>query len=176
MLPAGDPAHQAILAWRIVHATVSLYVERTAAAIRPPATESELTFAMSRTVPAWPSQLLALYRIHDGIPGYLLSVAEIPAAYEELRLADANHRRFSRSPASGIGYWSPPWIPVIRRPGGDYYCVNSSAANDESGQVISWCHDEEAQWVVAPSLIQWLAVDCDREELIRSVSTALGQA
>jgi cell wall assembly regulator SMI1 len=136
--------------------------------LRPGATQEQIRAAEEAMNVAFPEDVKAAYRIHDGHPAgaFLYGVEWLSLermvgewkVWKEL-LDKGTFADFRSDPAPGVraDWWHPCWIPLTYNGSGDHHCLDLAPAPDgQVGQIIMMWHDDAAREVHAVSFIDWL--------------------
>ena len=145
------------------------------AALNPPADDAAIDSAQADCETVFPPDLRALYRFADGENGDIglffglpfLSLARlvdewrswIDVERESPILNDNSDGFFESMPPKAIQlrYTNRRWIPIAHDHGGNHLGVDlSPGPTGRVGQVINFGADEDAKFVIAPSLAAFL--------------------
>jgi cell wall assembly regulator SMI1 len=154
--------------WKVIER----WYRRHATEIELPRASSEAAIndAEQRLGFAFPSDLRASFKVHDGSDGQgilpygfqLYSVGEI-VAEREVWMKLANSKSFATLSPPDVRlvkpvWWNPLWIPISGSGGGDHDIVDTDPdTGGKIGQVLEFSHESGPRIVVAANFDQWLS-------------------
>lgn len=93
----------------------------------------------------------------------LMDFAYIEQRWQEMnelvKIGEFAGRKASLPSGEQTDWWPAGWLPVADDGGGDFACLDLSAAG--AGRVVQFCHDSPKRRIFAPSFGAWLATLAD---------------
>lgn len=169
--------------WRVMR-WADLHLPRLRSALNPPASQAEIDRAEASTGLVFSADFRALYRAANGEHGntglfFGLTFLSLDDALEQRQMWMKVVRDFpalnsndagchSSTPIGAIAeiYASSGWIPIAHDNGGNHLAVDLDPGPDgRLGQIINYGRDEDAKFVIAPSLASFLNWCADNLEI-----------
>ena len=161
--------------WDTIEARLEPEVLRS---LRPGASDKDIATAEARLEVAFPEDLRASYRIHDGQqedgPGLIqgwefLSLARMLeewTAWNDLLVSgDVETFIVEPDPEVRATWWNRRWIPLASSGAGDEYCLDlDPTPAGTTGQMIAVWHDWERRSLEAADFRSWLAANATGPE------------
>ena len=162
--------------WARFDAWLAAHAPDLATSLRPGATDEQIAATEAVLGVAFPDDVRASYRVHDGqdedaepvvpVARELLSLARIDqewGVWKEL-LDSGTFAEMKGAPMGPIktDWWNARWIPLTYDGSGNHDCLDLDPAEDgHVGQMISFWHDEAGRLLEAPSFTAWLSALVD---------------
>lgn len=160
--------------WQTVEQWCARHAPALADEMADGASDRALAEAGERLEDAWPSQLEASLRTHDGWAAFvvhgswrLLSAAEIADTWRRIR--DIGFGDDPALPAEGTPegpvdpvFWSDDWLPIAEGAQGRFACLDLAPPEEgDVGQVVEFWHQDPARPVRASSYADWFGEFAD---------------